>query len=148
LGQHCNSLTGLFRAFASQEALASGTAAPMVRALGLRVVSTTPSAVTLSMPVVPHVLHTSGLLCGQAIMAAMDFAMALAVIAHADGVYRPMATAQMQTSFLRGVHADAGTVTLVARVLRAGRTLVYGEISLTTPDGKPAAHATATYALV
>jgi len=64
----------------------------------------------------------------------MDFAMALAVIAHADGVYRPMATAQMQTIFLRGIPAVAGTVTLVARVLRAGKTLVYGEISLTTSE--------------
>jgi len=36
----------------------------------------------------------------------------------------------------------------VARVLRAGKTLAYGEISLTTRDGKLAAHATATYALL
>ena len=148
LNRHCNSLIGLFRTFASQEALARGATAPMVRDLQLRVARTTPGEVTLSMPTAPHVMHASGVLCSQAIMAAMDFAMALAVIAHADGIYRPMATAQMQTNFLRGVPANTGVVTLVARVLRAGKTLVYGEVLLTTPDGKLAAHATLTYALL
>ena len=59
-----------------------------------------------------------------------------------------MATAQMQTSFLRGVLADTGMVTLVARVLCAGKTLVYGEALLTTPDSKLVANATLTYALL
>lgn len=148
LNRHCNSLIGLFRTFASQEALVSAAAAPMVRDLRLRVVRTRPGELTVSMPTEPHVTHASGVLCSQAIMAAMDFAMALAVIAHADGVYRPMATVQMQSSFLRGVPADTGMVTLVARVLRAGKTLVYGEVLLTTPDSKLAAHATLTYALL
>jgi uncharacterized protein (TIGR00369 family) len=87
-------------------------------------------------------------LCGQAIMAAMDTAMVLALIAHADGVYRPMTTVQLQTTFMRGVPADIGEVTLIGRVLRAGKSLVFGEIELLTPDGKLSAHATTTYALL
>jgi uncharacterized protein (TIGR00369 family) len=124
------------------------TVAPMVRDIGLRVVSASQSEVTLAMPVVPHVVHGGGVLCGQAIMAAMDTAMVLALVAHAGGKFRPMTTVQLQTSFLRGVPADAGEVTLLGRVLRVGKSLAFGEVLLTTPDGRLAAHATTTYALL
>lgn len=132
---------------ALQEAL-SGRVAPIVRGLGLRVVSASTDEVTLTMPVVPHVVHGGGVLCGQAIMAAVDTVMVLALIAHAGGVYRPMTTVQLQTTFMRGVPADIGEVTLVGRVLRAGKSLAFGEIELLTPDGKLAAQATTTYALL
>ena len=36
----------------------------------------------------------------------------------------------------------------VARVLRLGKTLSYGEVEFLAPDGKLAAHATTTYALI
>jgi acyl-coenzyme A thioesterase PaaI-like protein len=54
----------------------------------------------------------------------------------------------LQTSFLRGVKGDAGQVLLVARVLKMGRNLVFGEVELFTPGGELAAHATTTYALL
>ena len=132
---------------ALQDALETKVA-PIVREIGLRVMGATEGEVTLTMPVVPHVVHEGGVLCGQAIMAAMDAAMVLAVMAQGGGAYRPMTTVQLQTSFLRGVSKDAGQVTLVARVLRAGKSLVFGEIKLATMDGKLAAHATTTYALL
>jgi uncharacterized protein (TIGR00369 family) len=122
--------------------------APIVRGIGLRVVGASQGEVTLAMPVVPHVTHAGGILCGQAIMGAMDTVMVLALVAHAGGKFRPMTTVQLQTSFLRSVPADAGEVTLVGRVLRAGKSLAFGEILLTTPDGILAAHATTTYALL
>ena len=59
-----------------------------------------------------------------------------------------MTTVQLQTSFLRPVAKDAGEVTLVARVLKPGRSLFFGEIECLLPDGKLAAHATTTYALL
>jgi acyl-coenzyme A thioesterase PaaI-like protein len=58
-----------------------------------------------------------------------------------------MTTVQLQTSFLRPVPGDAAGAVL-ARVLRMGRSLVFGEIELRAPDGKLAAHATTTYALL
>jgi uncharacterized protein (TIGR00369 family) len=128
--------------------IADSAPAPLVKSLGLQIVSATRGEVTLTLPVVPHVVHSQGVLCGQAIMAAMDFAMVLAIAANEEGTYRPMTTVQLQTSFLRGVPADSGEVKLVARVLRAGSRLIYGEILLTTPDGKLAAHGTTTYAFV
>jgi uncharacterized protein (TIGR00369 family) len=122
-------------------------AAPYVQDLALRIVAAERGEVTLALPVTPHLVHGGGVLCGQAIMAAMDTAMVLALCAQL-GEFRPMTTVQLQTTFLRPVPAGAGEVQLLARVLRAGKTLVYGDISLTGADGKLAAHATTTYALL
>lgn len=129
-----------------QEVLKSKVA-PIVKGVGLRVVGASKEEVALAMPVVAHVVHGGGVLCGQAIMAAMDTAMVLALTAH-GGAYRPMTTVQLQTTFMRPVPADAGEVMLVARVLRAGKSLAFGEIELTMADGKLAAHATTTYAFL
>jgi uncharacterized protein (TIGR00369 family) len=122
-------------------------AAPMVRNLGLRITAATPGEVTLALPVTPAVVHGGGVLCGQALMAAADTAMVVALTSLEPGIrFRPMTTAQLSTSFLRPVAGDAGEVTLLARVLRQGKTLSYGEVSVTTADGKLVAHATTTYA--
>ena len=80
-------------------------------------------------------------------MAAADSAMVLAVMTHL-GAFTPMTTLQLQTSFLRPVKGDAGTVAVLARVLKMGRSLVFGEVELRAPDGSMAAHATTTYALL
>ena len=122
--------------------------APCVKALNLRLVAAEPGVVTFALPVTTQVVHSGGVLCGQAIMSAMDTAMVAALASHLGGEFRPMTTVQLQTSFMRPVPAGVAEVTLVARVLRAGKTLAFGEISLSTPDGKLAAHATTTYALL
>jgi uncharacterized protein (TIGR00369 family) len=121
--------------------------APWVRQLGLQIVEARPGEVVLALPVTaPHV-HGGGVLCGQTLMAAADSAMVLAVISRL-GSFRPMTTVQLQTSFLRPVPGDAGSVRVVARVLRLGRQLVFGEIEMLDPRGTLAAHATTTYALL
>jgi uncharacterized protein (TIGR00369 family) len=132
---------------ALQEVLESKVA-PIVKGIGLKVVAATSQEVTLAMPVVAHVVHGGGVLCGQAIMAAMDTAMVVALTAHGGGRFRPITTVQLQTTFMRPVPADAGEVRLIARVLRAGKSLAFGEIELRTRDGELAAHATTTYALL
>ena len=122
-------------------------AAPMVRDLALRVSAAQAGEVTLALPVTPALVHAGGVLCGQAIMAAADTAMVLALTSLEPGArFRPMTTVQLATSFLRPVPGTTPEVTLVARVLRTGKTLAYGDISLSTPDGKLVAHATTTYA--
>ena len=122
-------------------------AADCVRRLNLRVDAVRPGEIDLTLPVVPELVHAGGVVCGQAILAAADTAMLLAMIAEL-GEFRPMTTVQLQTSFLRPVPADAVDVTLTARVLRRGKSLCYGEIEVKTRDGKLAAHATTTYALL
>ena len=122
-------------------------AAPWVQRLNLRVGAVRPGELDLVMPVTPELVHAGGVLCGQAMLAAADTAMLLAMVVEL-AEFRPMTTVQLQTSFLRPVPADAIDVTLTARVLRRGKNLCYGEIDVRTRDGKLAAHATTTYALL
>ncbi len=122
-------------------------AADYVKRLQLRVETVAPGEVTLTMPVLPELVHGGGVLCGQAIMSAADTAMLLAMIAQL-GEFRPMTTVQLQTSFLRPVPGDGSNVTVVAKVLRFGKSLSYGEVEFRTLDGKLGAHATTTYALI
>jgi uncharacterized protein (TIGR00369 family) len=106
-----------------------------------------PGEVDVAMPVAAELVHGGGVVCGQAIMAAVDTAMVMAMIADL-GEFRPMTTVQLQTSFLRPVPRETAEVLLTARVLRRGKSLAFGEISVRTPDGKLAAQATTTYALL
>ncbi len=131
---------------ALQEAL-STVFAPWVQQLDLRVLQARAGEVTLKLPVAPRHVHAGGVLCGQTMMAACDTAMVLAVMTRI-GAFKPMTTVQLQTSFLRPVAGDSGSVCVVARVLRLGRSLVFGEVEVRTAEGELAAHATTTYALL
>jgi uncharacterized protein (TIGR00369 family) len=106
-----------------------------------------PGEVVLRLPVTPKHVHGGGVLCGQSMMAAADTAMILAVCTQTGG-FKPMTTVQLQTSFLRPIPGDAGEARIVARVLRMGRKLVFGEIEILDPRGALAAHATTTYTLL
>ena len=129
------------------QAAFADVAADYVKRLDLRVTAVRPGEIDLALPVAAELVHGGGVLCGQAIMAAVDTAMVLAMIAEL-GEFRPMTTVQLQTSFLRPVPRDVAEVALTARVLRRGKSLAFGEISVRTPDGKLAAQATTTYALL
>lgn len=132
---------------ASLEAMLDTLAAAYVKQLGLRVETADLGGVALTLPVSAELVHAGGVVCGQAIMSAADTAMLLAMIAHI-GEFRPMTTVQLQTSFVRPVPKETSSLTVVARVLRRGKSLAYGEVEFNTPDGKLAAHATTTYALL
>ena len=94
--------------------------APWVQALGLRVEAFDADSVTLRLPQGAQLSRVGGMLCGQAMMAAADTAMVLALI-NQFGAFRPCTTVQMNTSFLKPL---AGQDALVqARVLRSGRTI-------------------------
>jgi uncharacterized protein (TIGR00369 family) len=121
--------------------------APWVGELDMTVVEAIHGEVTLTLPVSARHVHGGGVLCGQSMMAAADTAMVLAVMTTQAG-FAPMTTVQLQTSFLRPVPADSGTAKVIARVLRRGRSLVFGEIEVLTAQGALAAHATTTYALL
>jgi uncharacterized protein (TIGR00369 family) len=129
------------------QAALSTVFAPWVQQLALSVTSAQKGEVVLKLPVAPIHVHGGGVLCGQTLMAAADTAMVLAVMTHL-GEFKPMTTVQLQTSFLRPVPGDSGEVRLVARVLKMGRNLAFGEIEAYTAKGDLAAQATTTYALL
>jgi len=120
--------------------------APWVHALGLRVEAVGGGEARLRLPFDPSLSRVGGTVCGQAMMAAADTAMVFAISSQLGG-FRPMTTVTLNTSFMRPV-ADSD-VLVVARVLKPGRSLVFGEVELSSAaDGRLAAHATTTYALV
>jgi len=121
--------------------------AEWVRELELEVRSTTDDSVTLALPVRARHVHAGGVVCGQTLMAAADTALVLA-ISHKLGGFRPQTTVQLQTSFLRPVGKDVAEVAVEARILKSGRSLVFGEVTLRLPGGEVAAHATSTSALI
>ncbi|MES2716763.1 MAG: PaaI family thioesterase [Pseudomonadota bacterium] len=133
------------------QAMLTELVAPWVSQLDLRVLAASAGEVTLALPIVPLQVHVGGVLCGQAVMAAADTAMILAISSQLGG-FKPMTTVQLQTSFLRPIPGSrtepAGEAKVLGRVLRLGRNLVFGEIEVFDAAGKLAAHATTTYALL
>jgi uncharacterized protein (TIGR00369 family) len=119
--------------------------APWVQELQLRVERIDAGEAQLVLPFQPRLCRVGGTICGQALMSAADTAMVLAVGSQL-GEFRPMTTVGQTISFMRAI-ADSD-VRIVARVLKPGRTLVFGEIELLAArDERLAAHATTTYAL-
>ena len=120
--------------------------APWVQALGLQVESFDADSVTLRLPQSDALSRVGGMLCGQAMMAAADTAMVLALI-NQFGEFRPCTTVQMNTSFLKPLSKQDALVQ--ARIVRAGKTLAFGEIDIRgAGDGKSVCRATTTYALL
>ncbi len=120
--------------------------APWVQSLGLRVESFDDGGVTLRLPVNPELSRIGGMVCGQALMAAADTAMVLAIVTRL-GNQRPMTTVQLNTSFLKPLANQDALIT--AQVIRAGKNLVFGEIDIVAAsDGKSVCRASTTYALL
>jgi uncharacterized protein (TIGR00369 family) len=120
--------------------------APWVQALGLKIEGFDADSVTLRLPQNAELSRVGGMLCGQAMMAAADTAMVLALI-NQSGQFKPCTTVQMNTSFLKPLSNQDAMVQ--ARVLRAGKSLAFGEIDIRgADDGKSACRASVTYALL
>ena len=130
-----------------QALLQSELIAAWVRDLALQVTALDANEITLAMPITARLVHGGGVVCGQSLMAAADTAMVLAISAQL-GAFRPMSTVQLQTSFLRPVPGTDAQARIVARVLRRGKSLVFGEIEIADSAGRLCAHSTTTYALL
>jgi acyl-coenzyme A thioesterase PaaI-like protein len=128
------------------QAILTAEFAPWVQQLGLVVLGCDGHGAQLRLPFDAGLAGADGVLSVQALMAAADTAMVIA-IASSLGGYRPTAAVSQNISFM---HAVAGTdVLLAARVLRPGKPLVFGEIEMRAAgENRVAAHATATYALL
>jgi uncharacterized protein (TIGR00369 family) len=120
--------------------------APWVQALDLRVERFQTDEVVLRLPQNDQLARIGGMVCGQAMMAAADTAMVLAIVTRL-GTRRPMTTVQQNSSFLKPLSNQDALVT--ARVVRAGKNLVFGEIDIAgVDDGKSVCRASTTYALL
>ena len=87
-----------------------------------------------------------GVICGQALMALADTAMVLANLAANRG-YRPMTTVDQTTHFMRAV--TASDVLADARVVRLGRTMSFGRVTLlSAADEKQVAMVSSAFAML
>jgi uncharacterized protein (TIGR00369 family) len=125
--------------------------APWVQDLGLSVEQIgrgeagEPGAI-LRMAFSDRLCREGGVISGQALMALADTAMVFAVSA-AGGAYRPMTTVDQTTHFLKP--ASKADVFADARIVRMGRTMAFGRVTLTSAaDNKPVAMASSAYALL
>jgi acyl-coenzyme A thioesterase PaaI-like protein len=120
--------------------------APWVQALRLRVEAVDESSITLRLPQSDELSRVGGMLCGQAMMAAADTAMVLALMNH-FGEFKPCTTVQMSSSFLKPLANADGWMT--ARLSRVGKSMAFGEITLRDDaDGAVVFTATTVYALL
>ena len=115
-----------------------------VRALDLVVESVSPQGAVLRMRFHDDLCREGGIVSGQAISALADTAMVIAIVS-ASGGYRPMATIDLHTTFMRPV--KAADVIAEADVVRLGRTMAFARVSMfASPNGGAAADARAVVA--
>ena len=100
----------------------------------------------LRMPFSERLCRNGGIVSGQALMAFADTAMVIANVA-ANRRYRPMTTVDQTTHFMRPVIAS--DVLADARVVRLGRTMSFGRVTLSSAgDGKPVAMVSSAFAML
>jgi uncharacterized protein (TIGR00369 family) len=100
----------------------------------------------LRMPFSNRLCRVGGIVCGQALMAFADTAMVLANLAAARS-FRPMTTVDQTTHFMRAV--TNSDVLAEARVVRLGRTMSFGRVTLTSAtDNKPVAMVSSAFAIL
>jgi len=120
--------------------------APWIRALRLSIEAIESDGAVLRMPFSTDLCRDNGVICGQALMSLADTAMVFAVSA-AAGAYRPMTTVDQTTHLLRP--AASADILADARVLRLGRTMAFGRVTLIGEgDPRPVGTAQIAYALL
>ena len=113
--------------------------------LGLRVEEVRPEFCRMRLPFRPELCQAQGVVHGGFIASLIDSAGIHAVLWQPDPTVTRGGTTNLTVSYLAAAHA----VDLIAeaRVLRRGRTVVFVEVNVITPDGTPIAQGLVTYHL-
>ena len=120
--------------------------AQWVQDLDLSIESIDAEHATLRMCFSDKLCRDNGVVCGQALMSLADTSMVFAISA-AAGDYLPMTTVDQTIHFLRP--ATRTDLLADARVIRLGRTMAFGSVSIrTVDDERPVALAQTAYALM
>jgi uncharacterized protein (TIGR00369 family) len=131
---------------AEAEQLLHNSVPPWMLALHLKVRATTAEAATLVMPFDEQLLRPGRIVAGQALMALADTAMVIALWS-ALGAFRPVATVNMTTTFMRPATQTA--IVAEATVLRLGRTLGFCQVRMLmdTMERPLVAHGVGSYSI-
>ncbi len=131
---------------AAAEQMLTSVFARWIQELDLSIESLDADGAILRMPFSERLCRDNGVVCGQALMSLADTAMVFAV-SSAAGAYVPMTTVDQTMHFLRP--AANAPVLAEARVVRLGRTMAFGSVTLTAEgDDRPVAMAQIAYALL
>ena len=131
---------------ATAERMLTDVFAPWVQDLNLSVAGLDKESAVLRMRFSEKLCRDNGVICGQALMSLADTAMLFAV-SSAGGAYRPMTTVDQTTHFMRA--ATSSDVLADARVVRLGRTMSFGRVTLSSAsDNKPVAMVSSAFAML
>jgi len=121
--------------------------APWILELNLQITSIDRTGVDMLLPYDDRICRDGGMICGQALMSLIDTCMVFVCYAGLNQ-FRNCATVTQNTSFLRpAINTD---VVARGRVVKAGRTLVFGDVAL-YPGGdytRPLCSGNLTYAVL
>lgn len=119
---------------------------PLVGGWGVEVLSFADGAAVARLPYRADLLRPGGTICGPALMGLADVAMWVALLSLTEGRDESL-TASLSITFLRAPRP--APLLAEARVIRKGRTLSYGEVTLRAEgEAAPCAHATTSWAAV
>lgn len=118
--------------------------APWVRSLPLHVQQRSDNSLTLTLAADAQLYDASGALSAQVYAVAAQTAMSLA-LTRSESDLSTMHCMAFNMNVMNTRYANS--VTLVASILRRGRSVAFGEISLYDQQSQLVAHASATYTL-
>lgn len=117
--------------------------APFVQSLNLQIDSIDTGQVVMRLPYSDDLCRSHQIVCGQALMAMIDTCMVF-VCYTGQGQYVNCTTVSQNTSFMRPVIGQ--DVIATGTVIKSGRQLVFGEVSLRTEgDDRVVCSGTSTY---
>jgi uncharacterized protein (TIGR00369 family) len=118
------------------------SSSPFAKVYGFKLHSLTRGECTLVIPFQPDLERPGGILAGAVFMAAADVAMWLAIMTHL-GKEELTVSVELNTSFLSAAKEEDARCT--ARVLKLGKTLIYGVAECCSLTGKLLTYHTVTY---
>ena len=119
--------------------------APWIQELDISIEAITEEKVVMRLPYNDRLCRVGGIVCGQSLMALVDTCMVyVCFIGHQKFI--DCATVNQNTSFLRpAINTD---VIATGKLIKSGRTLVFGDVLLENTAGKAVCNATLTYAVL
>ena len=120
--------------------------APFIQTLNLKIESIDDQQVVMRMPFDENLCRVGGIVCGQSLMSLIDTCKVF-VCYVGMGSFVEVTTVSQNSSFMRpAIGAD---VIARGRVVKAGRNLIFGEVSLTMEgDERVVSQGTSTYAVL
>jgi len=118
---------------------------PLAAVFGIEVEALEAGKAEVRLPFRAEFVRAGGTVSGPAMMALADYALYAVVMSVAENGEQAV-TSNLTMNFLR--RPKPADVVAKARLIRAGRRLVYGEVFIYSEgDEQPVAHATGTYAM-